>query len=322
MSVAQSTTFIQRRHDARSMGVVVVHLTVVMAPVFIAATTGTWQALVICYLWFGLTQNGIANLMHEAAHRMIFRKARWSDVLGQRILAPFFLTNFELYRRRHWVHHRHAGMEHDTKETYLTNMVEYWGLLVFVVRCFAGIEAVRRFAATLRENKFVAPLSPKERKEGFVNIILFHLVLGLSLFTVSIFSSRGSIVIAFSHTAIAYCVVYVYGMMSLTILLSTLRAVAEHQIVANSIEIHGAAAIRNLSPTMISRALFGSYGFCEHGTHHSYPTIPYYNLSKATLDFSASRPALRYGPSYWGVISQALAGQDNRFLKSVARVSK
>jgi fatty acid desaturase len=169
--------------------------------------------------------------------------------------------------------------------------------------------------------KFVAPLSAKERKEGFVNLILFQLVLSLSLLAAAILGARGSIVVAFFHAAIAYCVVYVYGMMSFTILLSTLRAVAEHQIVSNSIEIHGAAAIRNLSPTRISRALFGSYGFCEHGTHHSYPTIPYYNLSKATLDLSASRPALRYGPSYWGVISQAVRWQDNHFLKSAERVS-
>ena len=94
-------------------------------------------------------------------------------------------------------------------------------------------------------------------------------------------------------------------MASWTIFLSTLRAVAEHQIVPEAPRIVGQAAIRNLKPTAITRSLLGSYGFCEHGTHHAYPTIPCYNLKAATGAFSTDDPLLVYGPSYWGVIARA-----------------
>ena len=44
----------------------------------------------------------------------------------------------------------------------------------------------------------------------------------------------------------------------------------------------GNASIRNMHPTPATRLLFGSHGFCEHGTHHAFPVIPYYNLPEAT----------------------------------------
>ena len=111
---------------------------------------------------------------------------------------------------------------------------------------------------------------------------------------------------------LAYVIVYIYGMMTWTILLSTLRAVAEHQIVqgeSNAAHIGDNAAIRNLAPTPATRALFGSYGFCEHGTHHSFPAIPYYNLPQATRALSRDDTTLKYGPSYWGVIAQTVANR-------------
>jgi fatty acid desaturase len=99
-------------------------------------------------------------------------------------------------------------------------------------------------------------------------------------------------------------VVYLYGMMSLTIFLSTLRAIAEHQIVKGDMQTEGNASIRNMRPTLATRLLFGSHGFCEHGTHHAYPVIPYYNLPEATRQFAETRPNMAYGKSYWGVLAR------------------
>jgi fatty acid desaturase len=296
--------FMHRRDNWRSIAAVAGHLALVFAPVFLAAYFGSWPWFVAGYIWFGLTQNGVANLMHEAAHRMVFSDSKWSDLLGRWVLAPFFLTNFELYRRRHWVHHKMVGTADDTKETYLIEFRGIKGLIAFALRCLVGVEAARRFAVTLKENEFVTPLTGKEKREGFVSLLTFHAIFAVALFVTALLGRQGDFSAAVIQAALAYVVIYIYGMASCTIFLSTLRAVAEHQIVLEDPHVVGHAAIRNLRPTPITRALLGSYGFCEHGTHHAYPAIPYYNLEAATGALSADDPLLLYGPSYWAVIAR------------------
>ena len=300
-----------RRSDWISAASVALHLGFVIAPILLAAWFGGWVAIVVGFLWFGLSQNGVANLMHETAHRLVFRQNSWSDVLGRRILAPFFLTSFELYRRRHWVHHSQTGNEHDTKTTYLIRCEGAAGLAVFAMRCLLGIEAVHRFLNTQKENSFVKPLTAREKNDSFLSLATFHLVLGSLTLLVAWFGAGGEWRLALLNAALAYGVVYIYGMMSLTIFLSTLRAIAEHQIVDDGVQTQGKASIRNLRPTLVSRFLFGSYGFCEHGTHHAYPVIPHYNLPDATVALAGNRSELGYGKSYWGVLASALRVHDH-----------
>ena len=298
--------FFERRDDWNSIVVVSGHLAVVLAPVFAAAYFGSWTWLLAGYLWFAVTQNGVTNLLHETAHRLVFRSRKWSDLLGHWILAPFFLTNFELYRRRHWVHHNHAGTEDDTKDTYLMEFNSVMGFVGFVLRCITGIEAVRRFTTTLKENQFVKPLKKEEVQNGVISIVVFHSVFCGALLVLALIGTHGDFIGAVESSIFAYGFVYLYGMSSGTILLSTLRAIAEHQIVGEADQTVGKAAIRNLTPTVVTRVLFGSYGFCEHGTHHAYPSIPYYHLRTATKSLSQAFENLHNGPSYWGILAKTI----------------
>ena len=300
-----------RRSDWISGANVVLHLGFVFAPILLAAYLGGWASMLVGLLWFGISQNSIANLMHETAHRLVFRQNAWSDVLGRRILAPFFLTSFELYRRRHWVHHSQTGNEHDTKTTYLIRCEGGAALAIFAVRCLLGIEAVHRFLNTRKENSFVKPLSAPEKTDSLVSLVVFHLVLCSVVLAVAYLGAGGKWSLALMNAVLAYGLVYIYGMMSLTIFLSTLRAIAEHQIVNDDVHTQGKASIRNMRPTAVSRFLFGSYGFCEHGTHHAYPVIPHYNLPDATRALAETKPELTYGKSYWGVLASALRFHDH-----------
>jgi fatty acid desaturase len=306
-----------RRSDWISVPDVVLHLGFVFAPVFLAAYFGGWSIL-LGFLWFGLSQNSVANLMHETAHRLVFRSNNWSDVLGHRILAPSFLTSFELYRRRHWVHHSQTGNEHDTKTTYLIRREGIGSLILFAARCLIGLEALQRFLNTQKANEFVKPLSAQEGKDALLSLVAFQGLFALAVLGVAYVGAGGDWLRAFVHAALAYGLVYLYGMMSLTIFLSTLRAIAEHQIVDDDVPTEGNASIRNMRPTLGTRILFGSHGFCEHGTHHAYPVIPHYNLPEATRQFADSRPNMAYGKSYWGVLSRALKVPDHPSAADIA----
>jgi fatty acid desaturase len=302
----------ERRADWKSLLYVGANFGFVFAPMFVAAAFGGWETVLLAFVWFGASQNSIANLMHETAHRHLFRSAKWSDTLGNRVLAPFFLTSFELYRRRHWVHHNQVGGEHDTKTTYRLSIQGGAGLAVFLMRCLLGVEAVKRFRNTQTENKYVKQLTKQQKTSALIDLLTFQTLLAAALFLVAYISVSGNWLSAALNAASAYGVVYIYGMISCTVFLSTLRGIAEHQVIDPIDAMVGHAAMRNMLPTPITRIIFGSYGFCEHATHHEHPAIPYYNLRAATRLLAGSEQKLAYGRSYWGVIGQVLAGEQKK----------
>src|SRR5262245_23974784 len=63
----------------------------------------TW---VLAFLLMGRAQAQFAALMHEAAHRLLFRNRRVNDWVGRWLLGFPSFTPIDLYRRGHMAHHR------------------------------------------------------------------------------------------------------------------------------------------------------------------------------------------------------------------------
>jgi fatty acid desaturase len=66
-------------------------------------------ALPIWAIMFLLMGRGFALfaiLAHEAAHRLLFSKKRWNDVVGKWLLAYPAFVPFDAYRRSHFAHHK------------------------------------------------------------------------------------------------------------------------------------------------------------------------------------------------------------------------
>jgi fatty acid desaturase len=61
---------------------------------------------VAAFLLMGRAQAQYAALMHEAAHRLLFRNRRLNDWVGRWLLGFPSLTPIDLYRRGHMNHHR------------------------------------------------------------------------------------------------------------------------------------------------------------------------------------------------------------------------
>ena len=91
--------------------------------------------------------------------------------------------------------------------------------------------------------------------------------------------------------------------MSLTIFAAALRAVAEHQLLADAeSDVQGYAALRNFKCNPITRFLMGAYGFGEHETHHMHPGIPYYKLPRATAELAAEQASLAPREGYFATL--------------------
>ena len=73
--------------------------------VWAAIVWAPWSWLPVIVL-MGRTHAQFASLMHEAAHRLLFRNKRVNDWCGRWIIGYPALTNTDAYRRVHMAHHR------------------------------------------------------------------------------------------------------------------------------------------------------------------------------------------------------------------------
>jgi fatty acid desaturase len=295
--------YFERRPDIVSFILVVTHLTIVIGPLYLGAVWGPGYHLIGAWLLFGLGMNGIINLMHECAHYLVFKSKPGSDFLGKFIIAPLLFTNFEIYRKRHWEHHKHLGVEGETKDAYLIEIKGRHIILLFL-RCLFLIEAVKKFTKQL--NSIVTDdLYQKDHAWAF-RTLLIQIVFFLSLAAAAYSFGFNDWPMAFRNAAIVYVFVYMYGVMTLTIFAADLRAIAEHQPLETDEAHAGYAALRNFKCTPLSRFIMGCYGFGEHYTHHKVPGIPYYSLEKATKDMAKEDQTLAPTRGYFQMIMKII----------------
>src|SRR3954465_3115626 len=61
---------------------------------------------VVAFLLMGRAHAQVAALMHEAAHRLLFRNRKLNDLVGRWLLGFPSFTPIDAYRRGHMAHHR------------------------------------------------------------------------------------------------------------------------------------------------------------------------------------------------------------------------
>src|SRR5881397_1583730 len=69
--------------------------------------------VVVALFVIGGRQLGLAVLMHEAAHRTLFRERRWNDLVGNWLCAYPVWSDLYPYRPYHLQHHAKTWTEHD-----------------------------------------------------------------------------------------------------------------------------------------------------------------------------------------------------------------
>jgi fatty acid desaturase len=304
------TQFIAKRSDYLSLLVVLTHLAFVLFPVYLAVVFGIGWHLLICWLWFGLSMNGLLNLMHEASHSHVFSSREASNFLGRWVLGPLAFADFDSYRDRHWNHHRRLGEPDDPKITYQSD-IRGWRLFQYFVRCLTLTEGMKRFAVQ-RSNNSGSPdhARPSVPNHGMYRTLIVQAVFAGSLLTLACGLYRGDLSHALLVGIVAYLGIYGYGLASLTVFTAGMRAIAEHQIGTDA-DVHvGRAALRNFTSNPVSWLLLGAYGFAQHATHHRFPAIPYYYLPSATDNLVRTEPALTPQGGYFGTLISLIRGSE------------
>ncbi len=117
---------------------------------FLAAWQPNFFTLILALVLLGGRQLGLAILMHEAAHRSLFRTRELNDWVGKWLCAAPTWNHLRQYREHHMAHHTLTGTQKDP-DIGLVNPfpVTRRSLGRKVLRDLSGIAGLRRVAALL-----------------------------------------------------------------------------------------------------------------------------------------------------------------------------
>ncbi len=97
---------LRRIPNARNASAVLAVYAQTMAIVVLAVRLDNWFAWVAAFVLMGRAHAQFAALMHEAAHRLLFRNRKINDFVGRWLLGFPAFTPTDAYRRGHMAHHR------------------------------------------------------------------------------------------------------------------------------------------------------------------------------------------------------------------------
>ena len=289
-----------KRPDYISMILSISHILFVFFPVFLSAFYDSLTLTIFSFIWFGIFINGIINLMHESAHRLVFKKRKYCDFLGEYILGPLLVTDFKAYRDRHWIHHNKLGSEEDTKFVY-KKKIKGLNLIIFFFECMFLKEGITKFIYQFKNR-----IQTKVSISFFIKTIGFQLTIFSLIFLSQLVITNQDLEKITYNTLLSYFFIYLYSLASLGVFFSSLRSIAEHQINNNIDRLHGDAILRNLKSNFLTTLMFGSYGFADHATHHEYPSIPSYNLEKFRKEIEMNNIDLKPTKGYFEILKDCV----------------
>ena len=238
--------------------------------------------------------------MHESAHRLVFKKRKYCDFLGEYILGPLLITDFKAYRDRHWIHHNKLGSEEDTKFVY-KKKIKGLNLIIFFFECMFLKEGITKFIYQFKNR-----IQTKVSISFFIKTIGFQLTIFSLIFLSQLVITNQNLEKITYNTLLSYFFIYLYSLASLGVFFSSLRSIAEHQINNNIDRLHGDAILRNLKSNFLTTLIFGSYGFADHATHHEYPSIPSYNLEKFRKEIEVNNIDLKPTKGYFEILKDCV----------------
>lgn len=246
----------------------------------------------------GGRQLGLAILMHDAAHGLLFAERRVNDWAGQWLCAAPVFTSLGLYRPYHLAHHRFTQQANDPDLGLSAPFpISRASLRRKVVRDLTGQTAYQRRGAQIRRG-----LGPAEAGLGARLALLWRA------------EQHGFIANLLLWLALAaagywwlYPALWLVPLATWYQLVSRIRNIAEHALVPDNDD-----PLRNTRTTganPIERLFVAPYWVNYHLEHHLFMFVPCWRLADAHRALLAAgwRERMELKPGYLAVLSAATA---------------
>jgi fatty acid desaturase len=241
---------------------------------------------VIAVMVIGARQLGLAILMHDAAHGLLFANRRLNEWVGSWLCAAPVFTSLQLYRPYHLTHHRHTQQAEDPdlglSAPFPITRKSLWRK---IARDLSGRTAYQR-----RLEQFRRGLA-KESKALIVNLVLLG---GLS---------------AIGYWWL-YPLLWLLPLATWYQLVSRIRNIAEHAVVPDNDD-----PLRNTRTTranFLERLLVAPYWVNYHLEHHLFLFVPCWRLPAAHRALLALglRERMEIQPGYAAVLRLATSRRE------------
>ncbi|MEO0323244.1 MAG: fatty acid desaturase family protein [Myxococcota bacterium] len=279
------------------------------------AAVGTWPnvatlagALVIV----GGRQLAFAILMHEAAHRTLFRTRALNDLVGEWLCAGPVWADLRRYRKHHLAHHAFTGTAKDPDLCLVTPFpTSRASLLRKVARDLTGLAGLRRLVATFLMDterlSYTASggarrLGPGDRAPG---------VWRRGLRRLAPFATSQLLVLAvcWAFGKPWLYAVWFAALLTTYSLFLRFRAIAEHSCTGEGPE--ALPSTRTTEAGLLARLTVAPHGVNYHLEHHALMSVPFFRL-RALHERLRARGALagaHVAPSYRAVLRRVVTAR-------------
>ncbi len=260
----------------------------------------------------GGRQLGLAVLMHECAHRSLFRTRALNDWVGHWLCGAPTWNHLADYRQHHMAHHTHTNTEKDTDLGLVAPFpITRASLARKLARDLSGIAGLRRIGALLLIDfgflTYTASTGAEridQKGRGFGDVLLVGARrLGPVLLTNLCLAG----ILAASGHARLY-LLWIASWLTTYGLFIRIRAIAEHACTEQSTD-----PFRNTRTTYagpLARLTIAPHHVNYHLEHHLLMTVPHYHLAKmhALLKARGALEESPIAPGYRAVLAVATGG--------------
>ena len=225
---------------------------------------------IFAFLMIGSRQHGMAILMHEAAHGLLFNNRKLNDFVGQYLLAAPYGGDMKAYRHYHLKHHLHTQTKEDPDLPLSAKFpVTRASLFRKFLRDISGITFWRLRLATMNGRDFDGSEAFKKTDRNLI------LPINATMF----------IVLAVMGYWWVYFALWLAPLMTWFMLVLRVRNISEHAMTEES--TNSLRHARTTQANWFARLFLAPYWVNYHVEHHAYMYVPCYRLPalhKALID--------------------------------------
>ncbi len=231
---------------------------------------------VAAFVLVGGAQHGLTMVTHEFAHWLGFpAHRRLNDLVGAWLFAGPGGVPFELYRQRHFDHHRHVSTDEDTKTIYRRDYAGVHALLE-LLRGLSGLDWAGQLVQVLRRHRVEGQRVRRGSKVSLLRAI------------VPLAGSQAIIAVVLCLIdPVTYLTLWLLPLVTVAHLFAKLRSSVEHLPLncesgeqPDSPYFKGTAApfSRSVRASWLERLFLCKVNFCYHDEHHLWPQVSYQYL--------------------------------------------
>ena len=286
---------LRRRSSWRGAGLVMHAWGMIFGAMAVFVIWPTPLTFLLAVMVIGARQLGLAILMHDAAHGLLFPDRKVNDWVGNWLCAYPVMADVHVYRPYHFRHHRNTQQENDPdlrlSAPFPITRASFWRK---AIRDLTGQTFIRQYATLFGPAKDGA--TPQDRKQ-FFGALYGPIITNLVLLGAA--------------SAVGYWWLYpalwVLPAATWRMWVTRIRNIAEHAIVPD-----GDDPLRNARTTLldpVTRLLVAPYWVNYHLEHHLYMWVPCYNLPKVhkALVAKGLLPQMEVRQGYIGLLKDATA---------------